>query len=352
MTIARKNIVVPDETRTYHATSRCVRRAFLCGQDSYTGKDFEHRRVWVQDRLKFLSSIFIVDILAYAIQSNHLHVILRTRPDLIGSLLDIEVVRRWRMLYPPKYLRNQRNSVSLDPLKQLMLEDLKNIPIWRKRLADLSWFMARLDEFIARQANLEDRCKGRFWESRFKCKVLLDEPALLTGMTYVDLNAIRAGESQTPEESRFTSAHQRIQALQAEEQLNRSRLEAKTKSESLHSWNESPLEKQWAADWLCPISDTADRKGAFSSINLKEYLYVLDLVGRDVKAGKRGSIPMALSPILQRLSIDTDGWLNTLGGYDNLFRRILGRAEAVLTSARTAGLRWFQGIRACQDVFG
>ena len=197
MTIARKQIVALDQINSYHCTTRCVRRAFLCGRDVLTGKNYEHRRVWIQKRLVSLSEVFAMDVVGYSVQGNHLHVILRTRPDLAKALSEEEVAFRWLRLFPPGAFRHVPNWVPAKALLQAVTRNPVRLKEYRRRLSDLSWFMRCLDERIARWANREDQCTGRFWEGRFRCKLLLDEAALLTCMTYVDLNPIRA-EKRTP----------------------------------------------------------------------------------------------------------------------------------------------------------
>ena len=82
---ASKTVVSRDEAGVYHCVSRCVRRVFLCGRDAYSGKDYEHRRDWVRERLKELNECFGVEVFAYSVMSNHTHIVLRTRPDLVDS---------------------------------------------------------------------------------------------------------------------------------------------------------------------------------------------------------------------------------------------------------------------------
>ncbi|MCG7874465.1 MAG: transposase [Candidatus Thiodiazotropha lotti] len=99
MTRARKTLVSLESTPFYHCISRCVRRAWLCGEDPYTGQNFEHRRQWVLDRLQQLSEIFAIDICAYAIMSNHYHVVLHVDREKGNSWSEHEVITRWTQLY-------------------------------------------------------------------------------------------------------------------------------------------------------------------------------------------------------------------------------------------------------------
>ena len=94
MAIARSTVVLKKTEGIYHVVSRCVRRAFLCGDDEVSGNNFEHRKVWIKNRLEELAGIFGIDVCGYSVMSNHMHLILRSRPDLVESWSVMEVARR------------------------------------------------------------------------------------------------------------------------------------------------------------------------------------------------------------------------------------------------------------------
>jgi hypothetical protein len=97
---ARSEIVAEGEVGVYHCVARCVRRAFLCGFDAVSGKSFEHRKGWIRQRLEELAGIFGIDLCGYAVMGNHLHVIVRTRPDVTAAWSEEEVAERWWRLFP------------------------------------------------------------------------------------------------------------------------------------------------------------------------------------------------------------------------------------------------------------
>lgn len=209
----RGQIVSTDQVGVYHCITRCVRRAFLCGVDPVSGRDYQHRKGWIRQRLEQLAATFAIEICGYAVMSNHLHLVLRTRPDLVPSWSPQDIALRWLALFPP---RDPETGNPVEPAPcdiDRIVSNPEQLAEIRDRLASLSWFMRSLSEPIARRADRDDRCTGRFWEGRFKAQALLDEAATLACSVYVDLNPIRAGIAQTPEESECTSAFDRIRSL-------------------------------------------------------------------------------------------------------------------------------------------
>ncbi|QPG07257.1 transposase [Salinimonas marina] len=216
----RKSLISLSDTPYYHCVSRCVRRAFLCGKDKFTGQSYEHRRQWVEQRLLFLGSVFAINICAYAVMSNHTHVVLHVDKNSAMQWTSEQVLHRWHRLFQGTYLT--KRYMHPEERKTLSAAEINTVEatanIYRERLYDISWFMRLLNEYIARQANKEDHCTGRFWEGRFRSQALLDETALAACMAYVDLNPVRAGLANTPEHSPHTSIQRRIQSAKLNQQ--------------------------------------------------------------------------------------------------------------------------------------
>lgn len=299
----RKSIISLADTPYYHCMSRCVRRAFLCGVDKYSGNDYEHRRAWLHDKLHHTASLFAIKLCAYAVMNNHYHVVLNVRSDLALAWSNEEVVERWHQLFSGTHI-SQRFAfgAALSEAEFGILN--KDIAVWRGRLMDISWFMRIVNESIARRANSEDKCTGRFWEGRFKSQALLDDKALLSCMAYVDLNPIRAKLAATPESSDYTSVQQRILTRKAE------------------SNSPSTLEKF--------VGARTEEIGI--PFELEEYLELVDWTGRILRPDKKGSIEAKLPPVLERLSIASGAWQTLTSSFETYFSHWVG-AEHVVKAA-------------------
>jgi hypothetical protein len=249
------------------------------------------------------------------------------------------VAIRWLTLFPH---RDRLTGQPLPPT-ELQIESLVSnsgrIEQLRKRLCSLSWFMGRLNEFVARAANKEDSVKGRFWESRFKCQALLDEAAIAACMVYVDLNPIRAGRAASPEESDFTSIQERIRAWQKQTADN-------------VSGASSPIDSNDAASagWLCPIQSDSNRRGILQ-ITAAEYLDLVDQSGRILRSDKRGAIDADLAPILLRIGANPEAWIDTISRFESRFRLAAGLLSSLRNFADQIGRRWLAGLTAARTVF-
>lgn len=147
----RKSQISLEATPYYHCISRCVRRAFLCGKDSQTGRSFEHRRGWIEHRLLALGQIFAVDIAAYAVMSNHIHLVVRLNKLAADQWSSLEVIQRWHQLFTGTALSKRAlRGDKLLTFEQTILELM--IANWRKRLCDLSWFTKCFPHFALRAA--------------------------------------------------------------------------------------------------------------------------------------------------------------------------------------------------------
>ena len=206
MTQSRSTLVDSENPGFYHLFNRCVRRAWLCGLDPLTERSYEHRRAWVEERITSLSRIFAVEVFSYVVMSNHYHIVVRLDPKAPQGWSDETVARRWVSLSTAK------GEPHTDERIRLLLGDQSRLKECRDRLGSLSWYMRYINEPVARRANREDECTGRFWEGRFVSIALLDDDAVISGMVYVDLNPVRAGISKDPIDSEFTSVRKRARA--------------------------------------------------------------------------------------------------------------------------------------------
>jgi REP element-mobilizing transposase RayT len=293
----------------------------LYGYDEYAGKDYSHRKQWIVDRMAELVSVFAIEVCAYAVMSNHYHLDLFVDIQRAREWSEQEVARRWTAIHKmPEWVRRYLE----EPVSLAEQDAAKvTIAIWRQRLMSISSFMKEMNEYLARKANAEDQCTGRFWEGRFKCQALLDEAAILTAMAYVDLNPIRAGIAATPEDSEFTAIHQRIQAMQSKS----------TNGPRLRHFHEAG----------------SKREGIPFSFN--DYLQLVDWTGRAIRRDKRGSIDTSLPPILQRLNIDHDAWVEAMRPKGNVFGRAMGKLNHLKIHARALGQSWIKGLRQAERLY-
>ncbi|MFZ1224527.1 MAG: hypothetical protein WAR01_14970 [Dokdonella sp.] len=321
MTTARSLLVDPESPGFFHCISRCVRRAWLCGMDPYNGKTYEHRRDWVEQRLLELADIFAVGLYAYAVMSNHVHVVVRIDPGAAAAWSDEEVAERWVRLFPAT-TDGEVDSRACRLKEQTLLGNSERVAVCRQRLGSLSWFMRSLNEPIARRANQEDSCTGRFWEGRYKCQALLDEAAVLSCMSYVDLNPIRAGIAENLESSLHTSATRRIATI---------RSNARAASQSLTSINAS----------LSPD---------FLPISTEDYVDLIDWTARLTRPDKPGHIELTEPPILRKLGLTERQWHQQLLGTETHYWRAIGNAQSLMEKAAAIGQSWLKGIGNAQAL--
>jgi len=319
MTQSRDMLISLSDTPYYHCISRCVRRAFLCGEDKYSGQSFEHRRQWMVDRIRFLTNVFSIEVCAYAIMSNHYHLVLYVNEEASLACSDDEICTRWSKIYTlsPLVVRLQKGELTSDIQKESALEIIAK---WRKRLSSISWFMRCINEFMAVKANKEDKCKGRFWEGRFKSQALLDEKALLTCMAYVDLNPIRAKMASSVDKSEYTSVFERIHNKSHDTEKN------------------NKVENTRLVKFI-----GAEHQLQGIHFTLIDYLELVDWTGRLIREGKRGAISAQTPALLISLGLDNDTWLSLANDFGKEYHGAVGSLEELALFATHTGKKWISG---------
>jgi hypothetical protein len=380
--LARIELFVPEEVAIVHVMNRVVRRCFLFGDDPVTGKNFDHRKVWIEDQLRIQSANFGIDLIGFAILSNHFHLIVRSRPDVVKEWSDAEVARRWLMLCP---VRKTAERTAEEP-NEFELNSIRNNPeklaMIRRRLSDISWWMRLLCQHIAMRANHEDQEIGRFFQTRYKAVRLLDEAAILACAAYVDLNPIRAALAQTLEKSDFTSIQRRIETVKAEAAASSetpgndaspgktsttTKTVAAAKLDQKGSRTKTPSAARIKADrFLAPVSLDEKRGGigpvpsgngcrasdkGFLAMSLGDYVLLLDWTSRRLVKNKRGATPETVAPILERLGLDETTWCGLVSGFGRMFYNVAGHPKTVATSSSRVSHHRYNLRRAARDLF-
>jgi REP element-mobilizing transposase RayT len=324
--LARAEVFAPDEIAIVHVMNRVVRRCFLLGDDPVTGKNYDHRKQWIEDELERLAAGFGIDLLCFSVMSNHFHLILRSRPDVVETWDGSEVARRWLLICPPRRPKAGRKQHSSDKDLNVIRNDARKLKQIRGRLSDISWWMRLLCQRIAQRANREEQeTPGKFWQNRFRAVRLLDEESLLACAAYVDLNPIRAAMVETIEDSQHTSARRRLQSLVIEG----------SSPEHRHKPLDgmlSPLEiDELRSELGSQPSSSRERcsdKG-FLRMSTRAYLELLDWTARQVAQGKPGSTPLDAPPIFERLQIKPLAWCELVSKFGVLFSLVAGRPQCV-----------------------
>ncbi len=295
--------------------------------------------------------------------SNHYHLVLQVDREDAQALSDDEVIARWSTLFP-------RNGVLAETLvknkgsraAQKLLQ--QKLDLWRERLQDISWFMRCINETVARQANREDECTGRFWEGRFKSQALLDEKAVVTCMAYVDLNPIRAGVTDSLDNSDFTSIQERL-INHAKKVKNRSYRQHRllTSANTKHLVGHQTGGKQAS---LKPLSEFETKAGSELPISQKSYFALLEVTAQAINLGANESFKAHRlleqhSDTLAAFNVAPIAWLKSVRNFHKHYGAAAGSQASLIRFHQSRidvgadfkhPLKWIRGMGAAKELYG
>ncbi len=346
--LARVEIFAQDEIAIAHVMNRTVRRCFLMGIDPLTGKNFDHRKQWLEEQLKRLAGLLGIDLLCHAILSNHFHLVLRSRPDVVAAWDDTEVARRWLLLCP---LRKDDQGQAVEP-NEFELNSIRNDPARlatiRSRLSDISWWMRLLSQNIAQRANRDDNEVGKFWQARYRAVRLLDETSILACAAYVDLNPIRAALAETLETSEYTSVQKRIETIQAG-------VAEANREEPIQAADGylAPLEIDERSDAIGPCVHTGNQRASdkgFLPMPTAVYVELLDWTARQIRADKFGATPATMEPVFERLGISGEVWCGLVKDFGRLFYAVAGQPHEIDSHRTRDGEHRYKAKRQTREL--
>ena len=193
--------------------------------------------------------------------------------------------------------------------------------------------MKNLNEYIAREANKEDNCKGKYWEGRYKSQALFDEIAVLSCMAYVDLNPIRANIADTLEDSDFTSIQERIAHFKAFT-MDKVKVDQpiKQKDNTQHESQPSQL-KPFGGNHIKNTIPFA----------LLDYIELVDWSGRHIDPKKKGHIKNAVPKVLLTLNIEEAQWLESIMRFRQQYSNFAGSKQRLKQQAANNDVKWYKG---------
>jgi hypothetical protein len=306
----RRDIIRDGEIATYHVWSQTAQQRFLLGKDRGpygTYEDFGHRKAWCESLLEHQARIFAVDISTYQFLDNHFHLIVRTRPDLVDRLTDEEVAYRWLLAWAELDRESYRWSrVPTDAEVHAVLKNEDKLKNARHGLSSLSWFVGRLKESIAREANFEVGAKGHFWAERFGSRELVDDAAILVCSVYVDMNQIRAGMAPSLLESKYTAIQGHILQGRLEEAQAAHAMFQDLKERNVNLTLEEIRDMYFKCRWLAPVSPQGDLKMVNDAWCAKETRKVPISIQTQAKQAKQPDPTPALAGLCREFGVDLE----------------------------------------------
>ena len=368
--LARVEVFAADEVTVVHVMNRTVRRCFLLGYDSVTGRNYDHRKVWIDEQLIHQAQHFGIDLLCQAIMENHLHLMLRSRPDVVREWSSEEVARRWLMLCPERRDENRRPLEPTDFEIHRIVSNDEKVAILRSRLSDISWWMRLLCQNVAQRANKEDCESGKFWQARFRAVRLLDETAILSCAAYIDLNPIRAFLARTIATSDYTTAQKRALDLALQSQNGDQSQSSQSQGLPVASPAAIRNDDRVAAgprssQHLAPV-DLNERSGrpgpdansegvrcsnkGFLPMSTAQYLSLLDWTAGQQRSQKAGKAPKRLRRLFRRLEISASAWNELVRNFGRLFSIVAGKPVVVDSHTSRSGKHRYRARAAARDL--
>jgi len=366
--LARVEVSAADEVAIVHVMSSTVRWCFLRGDDPVTGRNYDHRKVWIDEQIVHQAKHLGIDLLCQAIMSNHLHLVLRSRPDAFRDWNSEGVAHRWLMLCPERRDEERRPPQPTEFEINRIVNNEEKLASLRSRLSDISWWMRLLCQNVAQRANREDNEVGKFWQARYRAVRLLDEISIVSCAVYVDLNPIRAAISETIAESDLTSAQKRLLNLQSQTKIQQASAESDSKvvtttaavgndpvvALDLHSSQHlAPVELNEHAG---QTGADANREGVrcsnkgFLSMSTGQYLSLLEWTARQQRVAKRGRKPKWIRRLFNRRGISASVWNELVRNFGRLFSIVAGKPAVVDTHKPRFGVHRYRAIPLARDL--